>query len=174
MYDTAFQLLNTQTEAVGYKLRLARPSTRNFRYGIGEGRCGGCSPLSGVVDELWLAARMHVFESVLDEVSKQNQNVKRQMQAKNNGELQPTGRSKLSTHADNLALGNTNPPEQQAYTTTLQPREVIGPPMEVVARPTLTPRDQTLNYSGNELAASFSRASCSNILQFSSLWLAHR
>ena len=104
----------------------------------------------------------------------QNPNVKREVQAKNNGELQPTGRSKLSTHADNLALGNTNPPEQQAYTTTLQPREVIGPPMEVVARPTLTPRDQTLNYSGNELAASFSRASCSNILQFSSLWLAHR
>ena len=43
------------------------------------------------------------------------------------GELQPTGRSKLCTHAGNLALGNTDPPEQQAYTTTFRPREVVGP-----------------------------------------------
>ena len=75
------------------------------------------------------------------------------------GELQPTGRSKRCTHADNLALGNTDPPEQQAYTTSFRPWEVVGPPMEVVARPTLTPRDQTLNYTENELPASFSRAS---------------
>ena len=82
------------------------------------------------------------------------------MQAENMGELQPTGRSKLLyVHADNLALGNTDPPEQQAYTTTFRPREVVGPPMEVVARPTLPPRDQTLNYTENELPASFSRAS---------------
>ena len=88
----------------------------------------------------------------------QNQNVKREMQPKNMGELQPTGRSKLlrsiyhgmydvTTHADNLALGNTDPPEQQAYTTIFRHRKVVGPPMEAVARPTLTPRDQTLNYT---------------------------
>ena len=66
----------------------------------------------------------------------------------------------ICTHADNLALDNTDPPEQQAYTTTLLPREVVGPLIEVVARPTLTPRDQTLNYTENELRASFLRASC--------------
>ena len=43
------------------------------------------------------------------------------------------GRSKLCTHADNLALGDTHLPEQQAYTTTFRPREVVGPPMEAVA-----------------------------------------
>ena len=43
------------------------------------------------------------------------------MQPKNMGELQPTGRSKLCAHADNLALGNTDPPEQQAQTTTFRP-----------------------------------------------------
>ena len=69
------------------------------------------------------------------------------MQSRNMGELQPTGRSKRCTHADNLALGNTDAPEQQAYTTTLRPREVVRPPMEVVARLTLTPWDQTLNYT---------------------------
>ena len=55
-------------------------------------------------------------------------------------ELQPTGRLKLRTHADNLALGNTDPPEQQAGATTFRPREVVGALMEVVARPALTPR----------------------------------
>ena len=39
-------------------------------------------------------------------MSKQNQNVKREMQPKNMAELQPTGRSKLCTHDDNVALGN--------------------------------------------------------------------
>ena len=48
------------------------------------------------------------------------------------GELQPTDGSKLCTHADNLALGNTDPPEQQAYTTTFRPRGVVGPLMEAV------------------------------------------
>ena len=67
----------------------------------------------------------------MDAVSKQNQNVNIEKQPKNMGELQPTGRSKLCTHADNLALGNTDPPEQQAHTTFLL-REVVGPPMEVV------------------------------------------
>ena len=102
--------------------------------------------------------------------------MKREVQAKNNGELQSTGRSKLCTrtHADNLALGNTDPPEQQAYTTVFRPREVVGPHMEVVACPTLTLRDQTLDYTENELPASFSRASCWNHLQFSSLRLARR
>ena len=66
------------------------------------------------------------------------------MQQENSGELQPTGRSKLRAHADNLALGNTDPPGQQAYTTTFQPREVVGPLLEVVARPTLPSWDQTL------------------------------
>ena len=46
------------------------------------------------------------------------------------GELQPTDGSKLCTHADNLALGNTDPPEQQAYATTFRPQEVVRPPME--------------------------------------------
>ena len=79
------------------------------------------------------------------------------MQAKNNGELQPTGGSKLCIHADNLlrVLCNTDPPEQQAYTTAFRPREVVGPPTEVVARPTLTPLDQTLHHTENELPASF-------------------
>ena len=88
------------------------------------------------------------------------------MHAKNNGELQPTGRSKLLTvrTCTHAALGNTDPPQQQADTTTFRPREVVGPPMEVVARPTLTPRDQTSNYTENELPA----------LQFSSPWLARR
>ena len=59
-----------------------------------------------------------------------------------------------------VALGNTDPPEQQAYTTTFRPWEVVGPPMGGgVARPALTPRDQTSNYTENELAASFSRTS---------------
>ena len=66
------------------------------------------------------------------------------MQPKNMGKLQPTGRSKLCTHADNLALGNTDAPEQQAYTTAFRPPEVVGLPMEVVVRPTLTPRVQKL------------------------------
>ena len=58
MHGTAVQLLYvTQTEAVAYKPTLARPSASNYHYGIGEGRCGGCEPSSGVVDELWLAAR---------------------------------------------------------------------------------------------------------------------
>ena len=30
---------------------------------------------------------------------------------------------------------------------TFRPREVVGPPMEVMAGPTLTPRDQTFNYT---------------------------
>ena len=62
------------------------------------------------------------------------------MQANNNGDVQPTGRSKLCTHANNLAIGNTDPPEQQADTTAIRPRDVVGPPMEAVAHPTLTPR----------------------------------
>ena len=60
------------------------------------------------------------------------------------GELQRTGRSKLCIHADNLALGSIDPPEQQAYTTAFRPPEVVGLPMEVVVRPTLTPRVQKL------------------------------
>ena len=82
------------------------------------------------------------------------------MQAKNMEELQPTVRSKLRTHADNLALGNTKAPEQQACTTTFRSREVVGPPIEVAARLTLTPGDQAFNYTEDELPASFSRASC--------------
>ena len=84
----------------------------------------------------------------MDEVSKQNPNVKKEIQAKNNEELQPTGRSKLCTHADNIALGNTSPTQQQAY-TTFRPLDVVGPPIDVVARPTLTPRDQNFNYTEN-------------------------
>ena len=56
------------------------------------------------------------------------------LQAKNNEKLQPTGRSKLCTHAHYLALGKTDPPEQQADTTAIRPREVVGPPVEVVVQ----------------------------------------
>ena len=80
----------------------------------------------------------------------------------------------VCTHGDHLALGSTDPPQQKAVTTTIRPREVVGPPMEVMARPTLTPRDHTLNYTENELPTSFSRASSWNHLQLSSLWLARR
>ena len=52
VYGTPVQLLHAQTEAVAYKPTLARPSARNYFYGIGGGRCGGCEPSSGVVDEL--------------------------------------------------------------------------------------------------------------------------
>ena len=82
---------------------------------------------------------MNSFSRALDEVSKQSKREKT-LQAENNGELQTTGCSKLYTHADNLALGNPDPPEQQADTTAIRPRDVVGPPMEAVAHPTLTPR----------------------------------
>ena len=54
---------------------------------------------SGCVQTEWKIEKkkkrnQFVFESVLDVVSKQNQNVKREMQPKNMGELQPVGRSK--------------------------------------------------------------------------------
>ena len=85
------------------------------------------------------------------------------MKAKNNGGLRAVlnyvHRSKLCTHGDNLTLGNADSPEQQACTTTFRPREVVGPPMEVVVCPTLTARDQTFNYTQNELTSSFSRES---------------
>ena len=75
-------------------------------------------------------------------------------------------------HADNLALCNTDPPtEQQAYTSTVRPREVVGPPMEVVARPTLTPRGQTLII----LRTNFQPHSRGHRAEaISSLWLARR
>ena len=44
MHGTPVELLHTQTEAVAYKPILGRPSARKSRYGIGEGRCGGCEP----------------------------------------------------------------------------------------------------------------------------------
>ena len=93
-------------------------------------------------------------------VSKQIQSVKREMQPENMGELQPAGRSKLCTHADNLALGSTDPPEQQAYKTIFRPWEVVGLPMEVVVRPTFDAPGSNFKYTENELPASFSRASC--------------
>ena len=52
IYGTPVQLLHAQTEAAAYKPTLARPSARNSHYGIGGGRCGGCEPFSGVIDEL--------------------------------------------------------------------------------------------------------------------------
>ena len=54
---------------------------------------------------------MFGFESVLDVVSKQNQHVKRETQPKKHGRAATYGPFKLCTHADNLALGNTDPPE---------------------------------------------------------------
>ena len=61
---------------------------------------------------------------------------------------QPARRSQPCTHADNLALGNIIQPQKLANTTTFRSREVVGPPMEVVVRPTLPPRDQTFHYTG--------------------------
>ena len=81
------------------------------------------------------------------------------------------GGSKLCTHADHPALGNADPPQQQADTMTIRPREFVGPPMEVVARPTLTAQDQTLNYTENEFPTSFLRVLCLIILEFSSFRL---
>ena len=112
-------------------------------------------------------------------VSKQNQNVKREMQPKNMGELQSTGRSKLlrSMHTCRQSRARQHRSTGAAgivYMTTFRPWEVVGPPMEMAARPTLTPRDQISNYTEDELPASFSRASCRNHLQFSSLCLARR
>ena len=54
------------------------------------------------------------------------------------------------------------------------PGEVVGHPMPVVVHSTLTPRDQTLNYTENERPGSVSWASCWNHRQFSSLSLARR
>ena len=42
VHGTPLQLLRAQTEAVACKPTLAWPSSRNSRYGIGGGRCGGC------------------------------------------------------------------------------------------------------------------------------------
>ena len=80
----------------------------------------------------------------MDVVSKQNRNVKIEMQPKNMGELQSTGRSKLlrSMHTCRQSRARQHR-STGAAGTTLRPREVVGPPIEVVARPTLTPRDQT-------------------------------
>ena len=47
-YGTPVQLLHAQTEAVAHKPTLARPSAWNSHCGIGEGRCSGCEPSSGV------------------------------------------------------------------------------------------------------------------------------
>ena len=60
------------------------------------------------------------------------------------------------THADHLALGNIffDGSTTAADTTTIRPREVVGPLMEVVARPMLTPQDHTFNYTENELPTS--------------------
>ena len=57
-----------------------------------------------------------------------------EIQAKSNGEHNILGRSQLRTSAGYLALGNTDPPQKQANATTIRFHEVIGPPMEVVAR----------------------------------------
>ena len=46
--------------------------------------------------------------------------------------------------------------------------------MEAVPRPTLTPRDKTVNYTENELPASFSRKHAEIIPQFRWLWLARQ
>ena len=46
---------------IAFKPTLARPSVRNSHYGIGARRCGGCEPSSGIVDELWLAARIYSY-----------------------------------------------------------------------------------------------------------------
>ena len=53
--------MHRQTAPVAYKHTLARPSVRNSHFGIGEGRCDRCEPSSGVVDEVWLAARIPVY-----------------------------------------------------------------------------------------------------------------
>ena len=98
-----------------------------------------------------------VFESISDEVSKQNRNVKTEIQAKKATESTTYRPITTCTHADNLALGNTDPPQKQANATKIRSREVVGPLMEVVVRPTLTPRDQVLNYTEKELSTSISQ-----------------
>ena len=42
VHGTPVQLLRAEAEAIADKPTLARPSSRNSRYGIGRGRCGGC------------------------------------------------------------------------------------------------------------------------------------
>ena len=66
-----------------------------------------------------------------------------EIQAKSNGEHNLLGPFATVHTCRDLALGNTNPPQKQANATAFRFREIVGPPMEVVARPTLTPRDQT-------------------------------
>ena len=59
-----------------------------------------------------------VFESDFDAVSKQNQHVKREMQPKKQGRAATYGPSKTMYNMPTIyvyvALGNTDPPEQQA------------------------------------------------------------
>ena len=112
-----------------------------------------------------------VFGIILADVSKQKRIGKQQDPGEKQLRAQAMGCSQLCTHADNLALGTTGPPEEQAEATTIRYREVVGPPMEVVACPTLTPRDQNSNYTESELPTSFSRADAelySNSLRFGS------
>ena len=109
--------------------------------------------------------------------------MKTDIQTENNGEH---NLQLLCTHADNLALGNTDQPQKRTSATTIRSREivgpattirsreVVGPPLEEVARPTLTPRDQTLNYNKNGLPTSFSRASSLISLKLCSLRLERR
>ena len=78
------------------------------------------------------------------------------------------------THAGNLALGNTVPLQKQATATAIRSRNVGGPPMDAVARPTLTPRDPSFYHTENELPISFSRASSSTFLKTRSLRLERR
>ena len=81
--------------------------------------------------------------------------------AETHRELQPTGRSKLCPHAENLALGNTVHQSSRRTRRHIDPRRSLGLPWRWWrARPMLTPRNQTLNFTKSELPAIFSRAAC--------------
>ena len=82
------------------------------------------------------------FRLKLAKVSKRNRKVKIEIQAKKATESTTyVSRSQLCTHAGNLALGNTDTPQKQPNATAIRFWDVVGPPMEVMVRPTLTPRD---------------------------------
>ena len=80
----------------------------------------------------------------------QKTNVPRKMRAKYYGELRHNLQKTFSTMYTELALVDIYPPEQQADTTITRPREVVGPPMKTVARPSLTPRGQASTFTDRE------------------------
>ena len=112
-----------------------------------------------------------VFETILDEVSKQKSACENRNPREKQPRPQPSGRSQLA-HTCSILLRSATPIHHRGKQT--RSRKVAGPAKEVAARPTLTPRDQTSNYTENELPISISRASSSTFLKICSLWLERR